>query len=114
MHANEEPREEISLPIKGHGSQAAFVPAPACPRGLTGRAPSSQLAGSTSTAQGPILSCPANLTRPATSPLNPEPTPVTVHMSPGLLASSEGPAKPTTEPQTGGVEPLDSKDAKID
>lgn len=53
LHANEEPQEETSLPGKGHGSRAAFVPAPARLRGLTGLAPRSRLAGPTSTVHGP-------------------------------------------------------------
>lgn len=47
----------MSLPIKGRGSQAAFVPAPARPRGLTGRAPRSWL--EESKAHRPLLACPA-------------------------------------------------------
>lgn len=34
LHANEEPQEETSLPIKGVGSPAAFVPTPACQHSL--------------------------------------------------------------------------------
>lgn len=41
LHANEEPQEETSLPIKGLGRPAAFVPTPACQHSLARRAPHS-------------------------------------------------------------------------
>lgn len=97
LHANEEPREETSLPIKGHGSRAAFVPAPARPRGLTGRALRSWFAGST--AHGPLLACPAAFASPYLS------------CSPARPAGS---GKPTVEPQILRVERLNSQDAKLE
>lgn len=92
LHANEEPQEETSSPGKGRGSRAAFVPAPARLRGLTGLAPRSRLAGSTSTVHRPTLACP----RPS-SP-SPDSTAVPAHRSPGprpsLLPAPQLQARP--------------------
>lgn len=105
LHANEEPRGEMSLPIKGRGSPEAFVPAPARPalltRGVHGPQPAPRLAS------------------------GPGPTPLTAHTSPGprpslpcyahhRQARPERPAKPTAESPTRRMGELNSQDSKLE
>ena len=108
MHANEEPREETSLPIKGRGSRAArrslfqhlLAPRPDGARpallahrvhgpGLTPRLPR----GPRLAAHGPPLTCPTAFAS-SYVPMTARPT---------------EPAKPMVEPQTLRVEELNSQ-----